>query len=202
MLTFALAVLLTGAPIPSAEPAPPVRQLSRAQAASLQSKIDDLARPPSKSPKAGKAARTVEISEEELNSYLNLSLLPTLPTAVNDVDVRLERDGVAAKGVVDIDAIKGRLSLSPWNPLSFLSGDLAVAVSGHYANEKDGVGHVIVDEVRAGGVSLPVSMLELVVASFTKSPSLPQGFDLKAPFRLPEPVKRVRILPGRAFLDL
>jgi hypothetical protein len=200
MLTFALAVLLTGSSVTS-EGAAPARPLSRVQAEALQGKIDGLARLVGKGTKKN-ATRTVEISEDEVNSYLNLALLPTLPAAVSDVDVRFQQDGVAAKGVVDIDEIKGRLSLSPWNPLSFLSGDLPVAVSGHYAGGKDGFGQVIVDEVRAGGVSLPVSMLEQVVASFTKSPSLPRGFDLTAPFRLPEPVKRVRLLPGRAFLDL
>jgi hypothetical protein len=40
------------------------------------------------------------------------------------------------------------------------------------------------------------------VAAFTRTPERPEGLDIKEPFPLPPPVKRFRLLPGRAVLDL
>jgi hypothetical protein len=66
---------------------------------------------------------------------------------------------------------------------------------------KDGFGQIEVDELRLGAVALPMSMLEQIVASSTRTPENPQGFDIHSPFRLPYALKRVRLEPGRAVLD-
>jgi hypothetical protein len=39
------------------------------------------------------------------------------------------------------------------------------------------------------------------VARSTRKPDNPEGVDISAPFRLPYSVRRVRLEPGRAFLD-
>jgi len=46
-----------------------------------------------------------------------------------------------------------------------------------------------------------VSFVEQIVASATRKPSNPEGFDIHAPFRLPYSVNRVRLETARAFLD-
>jgi hypothetical protein len=170
--------------------------VSEAEAASLARKLETLG-----SPRTAKDD-SVLVTESELNSYVNLQVLPTLDATVRDVEVKLEPGRVRASGFVDIDDIKERLSLSPWNPVSFLSGQMPVTISGRYAEPRAGYGQVAIEEVRAGRVPIPVSILEQLIASSTRTKAEPDGFDLQAPFRLPAPVRRVRLMLGRAFLDL
>jgi hypothetical protein len=118
------------------------------------------------------------------------------------VEMKLDAGRVSISGLVDIDQVKEHLTLSPWNPLSFLSGLLPVTVAGRYEQAGDSLGRVQIDEVRAGRVPIPVSVIEQIVASSTRTSQNPEGVDIRAPFRLPPPVKRLRITPGRAFLEL
>jgi hypothetical protein len=200
MLPAALVVLLladSAAPPVAAARAP----ITREQADSLARKIEALV-VPAPAPKKGAPPRSVLFTEGEINSYLNLVLLPTVPQ-VRDVDLHITNGQLTATGLVDIDQVKKQLSLSPWNPVSFLKGRMAVNVSGHYANAGPaGLGRVTIDEVRAGSVPIPVSIIEQIVASSTRSPQLPDGVDIREPFRLPPPLRGLRLEAGKAFLDL
>jgi hypothetical protein len=197
MLSFVLSVLLAA---PAAAPAPSSPGLSQAEAEAVARRLEGL--PAAAAAKAGKVVRQVQITQSELNSYLNLALLPAVATAVRDVEVRIDRDHVDATGLVDIDEVKRHLKLSPWNPLSLLSGDVPVALSGKYTEAREGYGRVAIETVKAGRISVPASIIEQLVASLTKTPENPEGVDIKVPFQLPEPVKRLRLLPGKAVLDL
>jgi hypothetical protein len=192
----ALTVLLAAA---SSVP-PPRTPLSREQADSLARKLESLT---GATPAKKKAPpRSVLLTEGEINSYLNLVLLPTVPTVTN-VELRIDDGSLTATGLVDIDQIKRRLTLSPWNPVSFLRGRVAVNVSGRYANAgRDGLGRVTIDEVRAGNVPIPISMIEQLVASSTRSAALPDGLDIREPFPLPPPVRGLRLQAGKALLEL
>jgi hypothetical protein len=191
-------VLFLAAP-PAVAPAPHAA-ISREQADSLARKIEDLAAIVPQRKTA--APRSVLFTEGEINSYLNLVLLPTVPT-VRNVDLRIADGQLTATGLVDIDQIKRQLSLSPWNPVSFLKGRVEVNVAGRYANAgRDGLGRVTIDEVRAGSVPIPVSVIEQLVASSTRSRELPDGVDIREPIRLPPPVRGLRLQPGKALLEL
>ena len=50
-------------------------------------------------------------------------------------------------------------------------------------------------------IRVPVSVVEQMIASSTKSEKHPDGYDIHAPFRLPYSVNRVRIEPGKATLE-
>jgi hypothetical protein len=198
MLSVAVIALLLAdsAVSPVAAARPPI---SREQADSLAKKLESLSAP---APKKGEPVRSVLFTEGEINSYLNLVVLPTVPT-VKDVDLRIANGQLLATGLVDIDQVKKQLSLSPWNPVSFLKGRMSVNVSGHYANAgAAGLGRVTIDEVRAGSVPIPVSIIEQIVANSTRTPQLPDGVDIREPFRLPSPLRGLRLEPGKAFLDL
>jgi hypothetical protein len=191
----ALALLLTA---PAASVAAPRAPVSREQANSLAQKIESLAAPAAK--KA--APRVVLFTEGEINSYLNLVLLPAV-SAVRNVDVRIENGQLTATGLVDIDQVKRQLTLSPWNPVSFLKGRLEVNVSGRYTNVgREGLGRVTIDEVRAGSVPIPISVVEQIVARSTRCTALPDGIDIQEPFRLPPPVRGLSLQPGKAILEL
>jgi hypothetical protein len=195
--TLAFALLLaapSGAPPVPAPRAP----LSREQADSLARKLAVLATPaPSK-----RAKRSMVFTEGEINSYLNLILLPTALPTVSQLELRIENGRLTATGLVDVDQVKRQLTLSPWNPISFLRGRMPVSVSGRYQPAEDGFGRVSIDDVAAGRVPIPVSVIEQIVATSTRTSEQPDGVDIKEPFRLPRPLRGLRLEPGRALLEL
>ena len=173
---------------------------SKAQADSFAAKLESLS-----AARGGdkKSARSVEVTEGELNSYLNLTLASDLPAGLTDVELQLDRDRLHALGDVDIDQVKRHMGrLSPWNPLSLLTGRVPLELTGRYSSAEDGFGRVEIQEARAAGVPIPLTLLEQMVAGATRTSADPDGFDIHAPFRLPHPVRRVRVMPGRAILDL
>jgi hypothetical protein len=96
--------------------------------------------------------------------------------------------------------VKGKVESDSFSPLSFLSGDVPVEASGRLRG-KDGFGQVEWDAVYVSSIRVPIAALDQMVRSATKSEKNPDGFDILAPFRLPYSVNRLRLEPGRAFLD-
>jgi hypothetical protein len=146
--------------------------------------------------------QTVLLTQGELNSYLNLTYAEKLPKGLRDVEVRLDRDRILAKGLVNIERVKGKVGEGGggWGPLSFLSGDVPVEIMGKLT-AKDGFGVVQWESVYLSSMRVPISVLEQLVLSATRTEANPEGFDISAPFRLPYSVNRLRLEPGRALLD-
>jgi hypothetical protein len=144
---------------------------------------------------------SVLVTEAELNSYLNLSLAAELPAGLEDLEVRVVRDGLAATAIVDLERIQQTVALpAAAAPLSLLGGRVPVVVKGRLSTA-DGFGRVELDELSLASFPIPSSFLEGLVARATRSASNPQGVDLGGPFRLPYSVQRVRLEPGRAWID-
>jgi hypothetical protein len=176
--------------------APRQGPLSWEQANSLSRKLEDIER--RRLQPRGKKPQPVLFTQGEVNSYLNLSYAERLPKGVRDVEVRLDRDRMQVKGLVNIDRVKGKVE-GGGGLLSFLSGDVPVEATGKVSG-KDGFGQVQWESVYVGGVRLPISALDQMVRSATKTEEQPDGFDIHAPFRLPYSVDRLRLEPGRALL--
>jgi hypothetical protein len=201
MLASLLLSGLLGLGAQAAPPAapPPRADLSWDEAESLAKKLADAER----WTREGKrpAVSHVLVSEGELNSYLNLSLGPRMPQGLSDLKVRLENDRLHATALLDLQQVQGKVKDGGALRLfGLLGGPMPVELKGRMPN-KDGFGQIEVDELRLGAVALPMSMLEQIVASSTRTAENPQGFDLHSPFRLPYALKRVRFEPGRAVLD-
>ena len=174
--------------------------LTWAAADSLATKLAEIERVASKRGK-GRVRPSVPVSAAELNSYLNLTLGPKVPPELSDVIFAIQAGRLAGTGLVDLDRLKTKAPpQGPWSPLSFLSGRVAVDLKAQLPS-RDGRGNLVVEEVRLGGVSLPVSLLQQVVLSATRNKDNPGGIDLSAPFRLPYSVRQVRLEPGLAWLD-
>ena len=195
---IALPLLLAALAAADALPTSP-RQgpLSWDQANSLTRKLEDIEK--RRTAPRGKKPESVLFTQGEVNSYLNLAYAERLPKGVRDVFVRLDRDRMQVKGLVNIDQVKGKVE-SGGGLLSFLSGDVPVEATGKVSG-KDGFGQVTWETVYVGNVRLPITALEQMVRSATKSEEQPDGFDIHAPFRLPYAVDRLRLEPGRALLD-
>jgi hypothetical protein len=192
-----LAVLLA-APAQAGEASAPRPALSWADAQSLTRKFEAI-EVRSQSTRARKP-ESVLITEGELNSFLNLTYAPQMP-GITDVDIRLDSERINAKGLIDLERVRGKVPApSPWSPLSLLRGKVPVELTGTLLTS-DGFGTIQVEEAWVASIPVPMSFVEQIVASATKKPSQPEGFDIHAPFRLPYAVNRVRLEPARAFLD-
>jgi hypothetical protein len=146
-------------------------------------------------------SQPLQVTQGELNSYLNLSYADELPKGLSNVEVRFGSGRIEAKGYVDVDQVRGSVpSSSSWGALSFLSGQVPIELSGKLVNQ-DGFGTVELDSAYVAAIRVPVSVVEQMVASSTKSEKHPEGYDLHAPFRLPYSVSRVRIEPGKATIE-
>jgi hypothetical protein len=153
--------------------------------------------------KAGKPAsrEPIAVSERQINSYVTLTLAPTLPPALSGLSVRFEPGRLAANGMLDLDAVRAKLPTSgPSSLLSFLSGIVPVALKGRFQGA-NGQGRVDVEEAVVAGISLPPALLSQIVAQATRTAKQPQGFDLLAPFPLPWTARNVRLEAGRAVVE-
>lgn len=184
-------LFLLGLPLP-AQPA-----AAHDPAAELARKIEQIRKP---APGKPGAPRSLELNEGELGAYLNGSLRGQVKE-VQDVSVRLERDRLAASGLVDFDQIRGKLPpLGPFNPLTLLTGRVPAEVVGRLLSA-DGFATFELESVQVGPISVPLTLVEQAVAASTKSADRPEGVDIHAPFRLPYQVRRIRLLPGRAVVE-
>jgi hypothetical protein len=193
-----LAVLLA-APAFAGEASPVRPPLSWAEAESLSRKFQAI-EVQSQSARA-RRPESVLITEGELNSYLNLTFAPQMPPGITDVDIRLDSERINAKGMVDLERVRGKVAApSPWSPLALLRGKVPVELTGKLWTS-DGFGTIEVEEAWIASLPVPMSFVEQIVTSATRKPSQPEGFDIHAPFRLPYAVNRVRLEPARAFLE-
>jgi hypothetical protein len=178
---------------------PPRAALSWAEAESLGHKLEAIEK---RNQTAGpRRPESVLVTEGELNSYLNLTYAPQMPPGVSDLDIRLDTERIHAKGMVDLERVRGKVPApSPWSPLAFLKGKVPVELKGRLQT-RDGFGTIEVEEAWIASLPVPMSFVEQIVTSATRKPSQPEGFDIHAPFRLPYAVNRVRLLTARAFLD-
>jgi len=185
------------APAREQRPAPSRPGLSWSDSDALGRKLEAIL----KRPKAARS-ETIAVSEQELNSYLNLALGPRLPQGLSGVDVRIDAGRLAVHAIVDLDEVKGRLPPSgAFNPISYLGGRVPIELRSRVPNS-DGFGTLELEDVRLGGYAIPITFVQQLVLSATRNADNPEGFDIRAPFRLPYGVKRMRIQAGKILLDL
>ncbi len=144
---------------------------------------------------------TFLVTEGELNSYLTLAYASRMPKGVTGVSVRLDQDRIEASGVVDLDQVGAeKKEKSRWNLRSLLAPSVPILMRGRLINQ-EGFGTLEWEEIRLSSLPLPLTALAQMVASATRSTRYPNGWDIYAPFRLPYAARRIRLEPGRVFLD-
>ncbi|HEY5908446.1 MAG TPA: hypothetical protein VIZ31_10405 [Vicinamibacteria bacterium] len=182
------------------EVAAPPRTFSVEAAEALVQKLDTMARRAQK--KKPPREKTVTVTEGELNSYLNLTLAKKIPKGITDLEVTMERDRLAARALVDLAEVQGKIPAgSMGGLLAFLSGKVPLLARGRVQPTEAGFGAISIEEVQLSTLPIPVSVVEQLIGSATKSAESPEGFDIRSPFRLPYDLKRIRLQPGQALLE-
>ena len=141
-----------------------------------------------------------EFANDELNAYLQLRLAPTLPAGVTEPSMTLVGGGrVSGQAVVDLDGLRNRSSGGWLDPSAYLGGRLPV-VAVATLKTGNGAGQLLIERAEISGIPVPVALLQELVTYYTKSPDLPNGFNLAAPFELPSRIQRIDVDTGRAIV--
>lgn len=141
---------------------------------------------------------TTSFTEAELNAYLRLDAAADLPVGVKQPTVVfLDGGKVDTRALVDLDMIRVAEKRGWLDPLAYVTGTLEVRTIGtfHGANGK---GVFAVESATVGGMPVPKSVVNELVAFYTRSPEAPKGIPLDAPFELPHRIRNVELRRGMA----
>ena len=138
-------------------------------------------------------------TETEVNSWFAYKSGELLPTGVSDPRVTIVGDGkLRGAATVDLEAIAKRRStgrvLDPW---TYLGGRLPVTVSG-VLRTQNGVGQFELEEAAVSGVPVPTSVLQDIVAYYSRTADDPEGVRLDDSFNLPAQIKQIEVGQGQA----
>jgi hypothetical protein len=174
-----------------------VEPVSRLDAARLRAKIDKINKNVS-GLRSAVPLRT-QVSEAELNSYLQYEMGDQLPAGVKDPWVSiLGNNHVSGRATVDLSQIsQSHKNGGMMDPYSYLTGSLPIAADGVLVS-KNGVATLTLESASISGVPVPVSMLQEIVSRYSKSPDTPEGVSLAKPFPLPAGIREIQLAPGQA----
>ncbi len=191
MTTPATLLLLILLAQPSgSNPAAPRSGLSRELSDAFGKKLELL----EKFDRDPKVKRTpVNVLESELNSYVRFALAEKVPRGLREVriilhDGRLELRGLA--NLSEFSELKEKAA-SAASFLSLLGGEMAVEIVADFKSDR-GFGQFELLSAQVGPIPLSASVLSDIVARATVDASRPNGFDIRAPFRLPYSAKKIR----------
>ena len=63
---------------------------------------------------------------------------------------------------------------------------------------ENGKGQLQIERATLSGISIPKSVLQQVVSYYTRSPEMPNGFNIDEPFALPSKIRSVETAKGQA----
>ncbi len=173
--------------------------LSRQNADSFQQKIMVIAAGEQATTKA--AARRTPLTQAELNSWFAYHAQPLIPQGVADPKISIIGNGrLGAEAIVDLDAVAKRKAiggvLDPWG---YIGGRVPVSVSG-ILHTKDGVGRFQLESAEVSGVPVPKTLLQELVAYYSRTENHPNGINMDAPFELPAGISRIEVAQGQAIV--
>ena len=174
------------------------QQFTQREADSMAKKLAViLARGTSKPATRATALRT-PVSEREVNAYLKFYSREQLPVGVVDPSLTLAGNRrVSGRAIVDLDVVRKAKERSWLDPAAYLTGSLELLATG-LLQTTNGKGTLLIESAHIGGVPIPKSLFQELVSFYSRSPELPDGFDLDKPFDLPASIREVEIQRGAA----
>jgi hypothetical protein len=138
------------------------------------------------------------ISDAEINAYFEYAAKNQIPTGI--VEPRLNALGegrVSGQAVVDLDAVRKQKQRGWLDPMSYLTGSLPLTASGLLIT-KDGVSRFQLESAEISGISVPKSLLQELLAYYSRTPENPRGISMDDPFELPARIREIRVERGQA----
>jgi hypothetical protein len=139
------------------------------------------------------------VTESELNSWFAYTGQPLIPQGITEPVISLVGPGkVAARAIVDLDTVaKKRATGGALDPWSYVGGKVPVSVAGTL-HTRDGVGRFQVESAEVSGVPVPKTLLQELVAYYSRSEDHPRGVNMDDPFELPANIRQIEVGPGQA----
>jgi len=145
------------------------------------------------------SVRRTSVSEDEVNSWFTYRAQPLLPQGMSEPQVTIVGNGrVMGTATVDLDTIaKQRRSGGIFNPWNLVGGRVPVTVAG-VLHTQNGRGQFDVEETTVSGIPVPTSLLQELVAYYSRTASAPDGIRLADPFELPANIRQIEVGQGQA----
>ena len=152
-------------------------------------------------PKAKAAAsQMTQLTDTELTSYLRYNLKDQVPVGIVEPTLSALGDGrVKGSAVVDLDAVRKQKQRGWTDPMSYMSGQLPLNVSGMLITQ-NGVGRFQLETAQISGISVPKSLLQELLTHYSKTAENPTGISMDDPFELPARIKEIRVGKGEAMV--
>ena len=174
--------------------------LSRAEADTMNAKIERIVAAAEAERPTDAPPLVTSFTDRETNAYIQFYGHEFLPPGVAEPRVRFGDAGrVAARAVVDLDAVRAARERSWLDPLAFVTGSVEVIANGAVATDR-GQGVVRFESATVGGISVPKAVAQELLRFYTRSPERPGGFAFDEPFPLPPGVRSITVDTGRATL--
>ena len=173
-----------------AHPAPPRGVLTRELSDALGKKLEMLEKF-DRDPRAKRSP--VDVSESELNSYVRFALAEKVPRGLREVRIVIRQGRLELRGLANLSEFSElkQKAASAASFLSLLGGEMAVEVVADFKSDR-GFGQFELLTAQIGPVPISASVVSDIVARATTDATRPNGFDIRAPFRLPYSAKRIR----------
>ncbi len=145
---------------------------------------------------AAKPALKTTFTEEELNAFMRVQ--PDLPTGLTQPTIQfLDNGRVQSRALVNLDIVRLSEKRGWLDPLAYVTGVLEVHLIGVFKGA-NGQGVYTYESARVGGTPVPKSVLQELLAFYTKTPETPKGILLDTPFELPAGIREVELRRGMA----
>jgi hypothetical protein len=175
------------------------QDLTKTEADSMVRKITAIiARGNAPTPASASRPLRTSFTDREVNAYFKYNPQGVVPVGVVAPKVVITEGGrVEAQATVDIEAIrksKPRGLLDPINLLALI-GSADVHVTGTLL-AANGKGIFQMASADVGGIPISKTVLQMIIAHYTATAELPDGFDLDKPFDLPVGIRAVETARG------
>ena len=173
------------------------QQLTKRDADILEKKLAGVLARGTAEPARGQSPVRTSFSEREVNAYLKFSAHDQLPKGIINPEVSLAGERrVSGHAVVDLDAVRTSKERG-WLDPAHLTGSVDLHAAG-VLETANGKGKFQLESASVGGIQIPKSLFQELVTYYSRSPDLPNGFDLDKPFDLPAHIREVEIQRGGA----
>ena len=151
-------------------------------------------------PNATAPTQTTQLTDAELNAYLRYNLKDQVPAGVVEPTLSALGEGrVRGTATIDLDAVRKQKQRSWTDPMSYMSGKLPLIASGLLITQ-NGVGRFQLESAQISGIAIPKSLLQELLAFYSKSADRPSGISMDDPFELPARIKEIRVGKGEAMV--
>src|SRR2546427_9507581 len=163
---------------------------SEKSAHSLQAKIDAI-KNAARTSDHKRGGSSVELSEDELESYVIYSLKEDIPGQIDSIDVQLAPDTVSSETQITFTAN------ATGNPVvdALVGGTHNLFLRGKLTGH-DGRGKFDLQQVQVDGIPVPNVLIQALLKKYVK-PKYPE-VDLNEPFDLPWEIQELTVGTGKA----